>query len=161
MTKPPAKRHRKGMLASMVKYPKSPQHKKDRSLLRKIGFWAGATVLGAGLLAMATALLMTAFNPKIGQREGEADFTVESVEENPPGYPPEDKVVATAVVVIEKTVARVPLTAETRAGVEKGSVLQVRYEYVPRMSIVRILEWRLVPGASGKGSSGTDAPSRP
>jgi hypothetical protein len=150
MTKSPGRRHRRGMLTSMVKYPKSSQHKKDESLWRKIGYWAAAVVLGAGLLAMAGALLMMAFNPAIGQREAEADFKVERIDENPPGYPPADKIVAAAVVVIEKNVTSVPLTATTRAGVEKGSTLHIRYMYLPRMRVIRIREWHLKAGAPAK-----------
>jgi len=149
------------MLTAMVKYPKSSPHKKHESIWRKIAFWSGAVVLGAGLLAMAMALLMMAFNPKVGQRECDADFTVDRVEENPPGYPPADRIVAAAVVVIEKNVTSVPLTEATRVGVLKGSILHIRYTYLPRMRVVRIREWQLKAEPSAEDRPGTRAPAGP
>ncbi len=147
MTKKPGKRRTRGMLTTMVKYPKGPQHKPKRTLLRTIGLWTAGIVLGGALLVMFVGLLVMIFNPEVGRRDREGEFQVDSITEGPPGYTPERKIVAAAVLEIEKRWTQIPLTAETRKGVEKGATLHVRYDYVPRMGIVRVTDWRLLKEA--------------
>ncbi len=162
MAKKVRRRGTQGMLTSLVKYPKGSQHKKKESIARKIAYWAGTAAIGAALLAMLWILLSTLFNPEMGKRDGEGDFRVERVEENPPGYAPARGVVAEAFVEIERTRVPIPLTEEDRAGVEEGAVLHVRFEWVPRMGVVRVREWRLATGeTAGRGGAvGPDVPAR-
>lgn len=137
--------HHRGMLTTMVKYPKGGARQKSRSVLGTIGLWAAGIVVGAVLLVMLAALLTMMFNPQAGTRAGEGDFVVDAVEEHPPGYRAEDRIVAVAVVPIEQLRTRIPLTPETRAGIEKGKTLHVKYTYSPRMAQVIVQSWALKP----------------
>lgn len=140
-----AKRRRRGVLTSMVKYPKGPTSKKNETLLQKIGKWVGGIVIGIVLAGMLAGLLVMIMRPDIGKRTTEGDFQVEKVEENPAGFLPEEHAVAAACVTIENRTVRVPLTAENRKGVEKNRVLHVKYTFTPRVGIVKVGEWTLKP----------------
>lgn len=160
MAKKARRRGTTGMLTSMVKYPKGSQHRKEQSVFRRIAYWAGTVAIGAALLAMLAVLLTTLFNPEAGKREAEGDFSVDRIVEDPPGYAPSQKVVAEAFVEIERSWARIPLTEKNREGVEKGTVLHIRYEWVPRMGVARIREWSLGNREAG-GPSGAGEPPAP
>jgi hypothetical protein len=130
------------MLTSLVKYPKGSPHKKD-TLWRKIGMWAGATILFAALGVMVVGLVYIMFKPDIGVETKEGNFQVINLEESAGGFPPDDHAVAAAVLSIEGHWVRVPLRADNRAGVEKGKTLHVRYTVTPRVGVMRIESWSL------------------
>jgi hypothetical protein len=137
-------KHRRthGMLTSMVKYPKGTPHKKE-TVWRKVGTWAGGTVLFAALGVMVILLLVMMFKPDMGAATKEGDFQVLLVEESAEGFPPSENVVAAAVVDIGGRSVRIPLRADNREGVEKGRTLHVRYTVNPRVGAVRIESFSL------------------
>lgn len=146
----PSRKHRRGLLTSLVKYPKSRGSHRKEGPLKKIGNWLGWAIIGAALVVMFAVFLKLTFDPAAGSRDGEGTFEVARVEENPPGYRPEERIVAVAVVNIENRTVRIPLRQETRGGVEARAALHVKYHIKPRMGLVTIREWRVQsppPGA--------------
>ena len=135
-------RRTRGMLTSLVKYPKDAPHKKE-TLWRKVGTWVGGTVLFAALGVMVIGLLVMMFKPDIGTATKEGDFRVLVVEESAEGFAPSENVVAAAVVSIEGRSVRVPLRADNRAGVEKDRTIHVRYTVTPRVGVVKIESFSL------------------
>jgi len=138
-------KHRKtrGMLTSLVKYPKGGSHPKE-SLWRKLGVWVGGTVLFVALGVMVVGLFAMMFKPDLGVATKEGNFQVMEVEERTQRFSPEERAVAAAVLSIEGRMAWAPLRADNRAGVEKGKTLHVRYTVTPRVGFVKIENWSLV-----------------
>ncbi len=136
------KRRKGGVLTGLVKYQKSPSPRK-KSILEKIGTWVLGAVIAAVLLVMLVTSLVRMFHPQTEFPEKEGDFIVLQVKENPPGYPPEKKVVAAAYVVIERCDVAVPLTQESRRGVEPDKLLHIRYKFFPLSREVEVKEWKL------------------
>jgi hypothetical protein len=139
------KKHRRarGMLTSMVKYPKGASHKKE-PLWRRIGMWAAAVVAGAVLLVVVVGLTLMMFKPDLGIVTKEGDFEVVNVEESSQDFSPEERAVAAALISIEGRWVRVPLREDNRAGVEKRKTLHVRYTLSPRMGVLRVESFSLV-----------------
>ncbi len=137
----PQKRHRRGVLTRMVKYPKGSGHKPDTPL-RKLLTWLGAIAGGAFLLVMVGFLVMLVLNPALGGRDDEGDFKVERIVEHPPGYLPAEHIVAAAEVVIEKLHVTIPLSAERRSEAQEGKPLHVAYTYQPITRQVTVRFWR-------------------
>ncbi|MBZ5638377.1 MAG: hypothetical protein LAO51_06410 [Acidobacteriia bacterium] len=143
--KRPKHRRTRGMLTSLVKYPKGPTHKND-SLWRKIGLWAGGTVLVAVLGVAVVGLFVMMFKPDLAVVTKEGNFEVLDVESPAGSFPAEEQAVAAAVISIEGRWIRVPLRADNRSGVEKHKTLHVRYTLSPRVGVLKIESWNLVKG---------------
>jgi hypothetical protein len=133
---------RRGLLTGLIKYPKGPHHKKT-SVAKSVLKWVFGGLLAVVLVGMFATFVLLQFFPGTATRSGEGDFKVTEVIENPPGYLPEEQIVAVARVVIEGLRVAIPLKAADRAGVVKDAQLHVRYTYNPRMSRVVVEEWRV------------------
>jgi hypothetical protein len=141
-----AKRRRGGgVLTRMVKYSKDAPHGKKPSLVRRVGVWIGGIVVGAFILAMFVLLLLMVVKPELGIATKEGTFEVLEVQEGAAGFRADEHAVAAVVVTIEGNPTRVPLTAENRTGVGVKKKLQIRYTYTPRIGLVRVESWNLLP----------------
>ena len=136
-------RRKRGMLTSLVKYPKDARHAKD-SLWRKAGRWVGGALLIAVLVVMVVGLLVMMFRPDLGLATKEGEFQVLDVNASTAGFRPEEQAVGAAVISIDGDSVRIPLRADNRAGVEKGRTLHVRYTGGSRGGIVSVESWSLV-----------------
>jgi hypothetical protein len=141
------KKHRRthGMLTSLVKYPKGSPHKKE-TLWRKIGMWVAGTVVVALLAVVVVGLTAMMFKPDLGIVTKEGNFEVVNLEEPSQDFPAEERAVAAALISIEGRWVRVPLRADNRTGVEKHTILHVRYTLSPRIGVLKIEAWSLVKG---------------
>lgn len=141
------KRKKRGVLVSMVKYPKSSS-KTHRSLPAKIAIGFGWTLLMAVLVLILIGGLLRIFQPRLGAEIKEADAVVTSIDDNPTIVAPGSGTVAQAIVELEGLRVAVPLTAATRATVDPGVTLHLRYEFLPAMRQVKVLSWRTGAGAT-------------
>jgi hypothetical protein len=141
------KKHRKtrGMLTSLVKYPKGSSHKKE-TLWRRIGMWVAGAVVVAALGVVVVGLTVMMFKPDLGVVTKEGNFEVVNVEESSQDFPAEEHAVAAALISIEGRWVRVPLRADNRTGVEKHATLHVRYTLSPRIGVLKVDSWGLVKG---------------
>jgi hypothetical protein len=136
-------RRKRGMLTSLVKYPKDARHGKD-SLWRKAGRWVGGTLLIAALVVMVAGLLVMMFRPDLALATKEGEFQVLEVNASTAGFRPEEQAVGAAVISVDGHSVRIPLRADNRAGVEKNRTLRVRYTLNPSVGVVRVERWSLV-----------------
>ena len=148
----PRRRH-SGLLSGMVKYPQDRHHKgKPPSLARRVGTWVVGTVVVVALAGFLVVLFWQLFHPESGTPDT-GDFPVMQLVENPPGYPPEAGIVASAYVPIRGKRVPIPLTAATRKGVVVGATLHVEYTWRPKYQRVTVERWNLAEPAATSPSS--------
>ncbi len=146
-------RRRRGMLTSMVKYPKA-HHKHRETPGRKVFGWVVGGVIVGGLAIAVIAMLVATLFPGLLNRTYEGDFKVVEINDHPAGYDPSLGYVAAAVVMIEDTRVKVPLTTEQRAKLRQGTVIRVKYIYsFPRTYRIGPQDWSIVSDASPEGGT--------
>lgn len=143
---------RRGVLLGL-RYSTKSKKRPKQSLLRKVAGWAGGSVLIAILVAMVGFMLARMFNPSYGVHSAEGDFEVIEFNEYDEPSPAEADAeaekadepgaVAEAIIEIQGTKMRVPLTAEQAETVQLGTRIHATYTIYPqwRLEGVVIQEW--------------------
>ena len=140
------RRRRSSLLTRMRDYPKEGKRAPHApSRLRRALTWIVGGVAALALVGFIVMLVSVRMRPEAGKRLARGEFEILEVREDPPGFPPGSRVVATAAIEAEGTIVRVPVTADRRAGVEKGARLDVEYTWYPQLRRARVERWAVVP----------------